>query len=405
MNPTIKNKGIYLNYNLIAITLILIAEICFFTMDTITYYWILSAIGMGIIFVKNLNKFQFKVKKSNLVLWLLFLYGMYFVYGFCFLRKGDFPWDTLAYRLLENIALYIAIRQELNSEYLSIAKPFAVAGIFSLVYLLSAEKADFFAGGMRIGSALSGNVNTVGYNFGFISTMIMWWYCKDRKAWKLLLFTAFSIIMLLTGSKKVIIILVLDLIMMFMFEKGKASRWLKIGILFFAGVYIIFNVPYVYNIIGVRIESMFSTMFAKSSSISYSYSTDIRNEMITEGFMLFKSKPFFGGGWNYFYANTSSTFEYSHNNYVEMLCSFGVFGFILFYSRHVKHLIFTLKRVFKNNYVLFDYVIIAFICTILALTLDWAAVTFSAQSVWYLPVITSAAFVDKVTDSEREGIV
>jgi glycosyltransferase involved in cell wall biosynthesis len=41
-------------------------------------------------------------------------------------------------------------------------------------------------------------------DYGLISLFVMWWYCNEKKWYKVLIFTLFAIIMLLTGSKKAV---------------------------------------------------------------------------------------------------------------------------------------------------------------------------------------------------------
>ena len=59
-------------------------------------------------------------------------------------------------------------------------------------------------------------------------------------------------------------------------------------------------------------------------------SANTREAMSLEGFELWKSSPVIGYGINQF-RNVSSFGRYSHNNYVELLVSFGIIGFSLYY--------------------------------------------------------------------------
>ena len=107
---------------------------------------------------------------------------------------------------------------------------------------------------------------------------------QKKKKSALALLTVLILFMLLTGSKKALLIVMMDVILIFMYEKGHASRWLKLFLIIIAGIYVIFNVPYFYDILGSRVESMIDTMLGRSSTLlnTYSYSTDMREEMIGE---------------------------------------------------------------------------------------------------------------------------
>lgn len=388
---TINGKAI--SCDSISVVLIFVGEICFYTIDSLYLYWILTGLGMILGILHNINRFSLRIRRDNFILWVSIMYVIYFIYGFLFLQKGEFPWDTMGYRFLEIIALYLAISNMFANDILKFQNAVVITGIISAAYLIYSEGSNILLGGQRIGDSLSGNVNTVGFNFGIISTIIMWFYCKEKKTYKIILFLAFSVLMLITGSKKVLIIIIANLLMFFWYEKKKISGWLKTVFILLVAIYVIFNVPYFYDIIGSRVEAMIETMLFGSSSAIYSHSTEVRDEMIQEAFKLFQSKPIFGGGWNYFYSHTVYGYEYSHCNYTEMLCSFGIVGTAIFYGRHIHDARLALKsritKIDENR----DLITLILILTAEALILDWAAVTFSAQCVWYLPVIICAAAI------------
>ena len=386
----------------IALVMLLIANICFYTQETTHAYRLLSSMGILLSLIVSLRRFSLVIKKHNCILWLTAVYGMLLLYGNFFLRDGVFPQLSLITRFFENIAMYLAIKGIFREDYRKLAPSFIVAGIFSLLYLIAREGAVIAHGGYRIGSSLSGNVNTAGFCFGIISAVVIWSYCMKRDRKKLLLFVILLVFMILSGSKKVTIIIMADLFLILVYRKGKVNTWLILAIGVAAGAYCVFNVPYLYNIMGVRIESMFLTLRYGSSSALYSRSTEVREEMLRRAFQLFLQKPIFGGGYNYYKAMTVTRYDYSHCNYTELLCSFGICGTLLFYSKHLSNLaILTkgLRRKAGNR----DLLLFGLILQLMNLALDWGAVTFSAQSIWYLPVLLSSAAVDTVLASGRSN--
>lgn len=388
-----KDKNLHVNIDFLALTMLLIGEICFFKSETIVVYWGLTGCGMILAIINNLRRLSFKIRKDNFVLWLTLMYMIYVCYGTLYLQRGTFPINTLLYRYIEGVSLYLLISSLLQNNDKLLFRSFSTAGIISILCLVVLEKDNILMGTNRIGDSLSGNVNTVGYNFGIISTVIMWSYCKEKKNYKVFLFVLFSIFMLLTGSKKTLVILVIDILILFFYERKQLSGWLKIIMMVIVGIYIIFNVPYFYDIIGLRIEGMINTLLFGKASKFYSYSTDVRDEMILEAFHLFLNKPIFGGGWNYFYSKTIYVYEYSHCNYTEMLCSFGLIGTILYYSKHLSNIKIALKYRKTQIAQKRDLVVIAVAFSVEALILDWGAVSFSAQSIWYVPVIFGSAAI------------
>lgn len=383
-----------INLELISLTLLLIGEICFYKADTINVYFLCTGVCILVGMFKLLQRIMTgKVSINTFPIWLIAVYLIYFVNGLLRLQRGDFAWDTLLYRMIESLSIYFIVRDIFRSDKNKIIVPFLIAGIFSLGFLVFTEGTVLQMGYMRLGNKMSGNVNTVGYNFGIVSMFVMWWYCNDKKWYKLVLFVMFAIAMLLTGSKKVIIVLLLDALLLFFFDRNHASRWLKFGIGIILASYLIFDVPVFYEIIGIRIESMIDTLFYGRSAGIYSYSTDVRDRMIQEGVQLFLDRPLFGGGWNVFWANTSTGYDYSHNNYIELLCSFGLIGTLIYYSKHISNISYILKRITKRTVGEKDY-LFALVLLITVIFLDWAAISFSAMCVWYIPLIVGSIIVE-----------
>lgn len=397
-NETIKGKC---SLEVAAVTLLLIAEICFYRIGSLNLYFPMTGFGIivGVLWI-GLRYWSRYLNVKSFPFWLTLIYLLFLFSGFFRLQKGDFPWDNIVYRYIENLAMYYLFRKILSTDENKIVYPFIIAGLFSFGYLIMTEGTVLLAGYTRIGNLMSGNVNTVGYNFGIISMVTMWWYCKEKKWYKLVIFLIFAVVMLLTGSKKVLIIIVLDFALLFMCDRSHASRWLKFGLSAAAVIYLIFNIPIFYEIIGFRVESMLETMIYGNSATIYSYSTDVRDNMIHEGFNLFLKKPVLGGGWNYFYSRTIYGYDYSHNNYIEILCSFGIVGFVLYYCKHISNLIYEIKSFFRHRKLTSQELLFAFVLSVTTILLDWAAVSFSAVCVWYVPLIIASAIVENSRKSE-----
>lgn len=378
-----------------ALVLLLVSNICFYTAETTPLYRLMSGTGILLSFVVSLRRFSLVIKKSNCILWLSAVYAMILFYGAFFLRSGTFQWLTLIIRYLESAAMYLAIKSIFREDYRKLAPSFVIAGLISILYLIGREGAVIAQGGYRIGSSLSGNVNTAGYCFGIVSAVVIWAYCLKKDWKKLLLFFVLVVFMILTGSKKVTIIIIADLLILLCYQKGRITTWILLAIGLTAGAYCVFNIPYLYQIMGVRIESMFLTILYGNDAALYSYSTEVREEMVQEAFRFFLHHPILGGGYNYFASLTATRYDYCHCNYLELLCNFGVVGLLLFYSKHVSilsRLAKALKRRTGNR----DLAVFGVILLLMLLTLDWGAVTFSSQSTWYLPVLISNAAADTI---------
>lgn len=402
---TIGNRPIDLGAT--GLTLILFANICLFNQKMAYLFWIISALGITLAIISTVVRSRLVLRIKRYPLWIITIYSMFIAYQVFALRAGDFNWDTLIWRGVESVCIYSVIMNALRQGE-KFDWPFIISGLLAIVMILRNELEGILSGRLRIGTTLSGNENTVGFAFGIISLVIMWTYYQGytRNKIKIILFIVFTIFMLMTGSKKTLIYLAANMFIYFYYNRDKFTGWIKMMLIVCVMVYAIFEVDFFYNIIGYRIVDAAKTMiFGKSVSRNvYSYSTDVRNDMIIEAFQLFKEHPILGGGYNYFAKKTVYGYGYSHCNYTELLCSFGIFGTFLFYSRHLYQLKYTLKEWFLRKNYKHDIMVLGGILTLLILVTEIAAVTFSAQSLWYLPITISAACYDYLREEEYNYI-
>ena len=102
-------------------------------------------------------------------------------------------------------------------------------------------------------------------------------------------------------------------------------------------LYAIYNVPFLYDFVGHRFEDMLNAFFEEGGDRS----SQIRQNMMQFGMEAFARNPILGYGPNGFanlYGTLGGELAYSHNNFVEMLVSTGLVGFVLYYGYLVKML-------------------------------------------------------------------
>lgn len=149
----------------------------------------------------------------------------------------------------------------------------------------------------------------------------------------------------------------------------------------------IFNVPMLYNILGNRIEIMLVSFGFKIEGIGSSVSTDKRMGMISTALKLFTEHPFFGHGWGAFAAK-SGFGVYSHSTFTEILVTFGLFGFCLYYSMFF-NLLFKLITV-KNRTKEEQLFLVILISMLLG---DTARITFSQTALNYIMLFLAYSLV------------
>lgn len=408
-------KKKYIAPEAVGLTLILFANICLYN-ERLVYWFIgVGALGILTVVISTAREKNIILHKESYPIWLSMIYALFAVYQIFALRAGNSTLDTLIWRYVENLCIYTVILKDLRQGK-KFDLPFIIAGIFAIVMILRNEmslilamlskndKSFILTWQFRVGTNLSGNENTAGFAFGIISVVIMWTYCREhhRRKTKMGLFVIFTIFMLMTGSKKTIFFLMANVIIYLYFERSKLSRWIKVLLIIGSLLYAIFGIEFFYNILGYRIIDAIETMLYGKETVRevYSYSTDVRKAMMIEAFQLFREHPIAGGGYNYFLLKTQYPYSYSHCNYTELLCSFGIIGTLLFYSRHIYQLKYTVKMWRHRKDLGHDIMCLGFLCTLLILLIEIAAVTFSAQSLLYLPITISAACYDFLREKE-----
>lgn len=117
-------------------------------------------------------------------------------------------------------------------------------------------------------------------------------------------------------------------------------KLLILGILGIVGLFLIFNVPVLYDTIGNRVASMLAGYTGGGTAVDES--TEDRILLTRWGIEWFKQRPLLGWGIdNYrivlttFHPNYPISY-YAHNNYVELLVDVGVVGTLVYYYIHVK---------------------------------------------------------------------
>ena len=115
-------------------------------------------------------------------------------------------------------------------------------------------------------------------------------------------------------------------------------------------------------------------------------STQLRQEFIQIGIRQFKETPIFGIGMGSSYVLTkmyTGHSTYLHNNFVEMLASGGILGFVVFYSMHAYVLYQLWKKRHKND-PLTDVCLTLLLIYILA---DYGTVSYYTKETYFLFMI------------------
>ena len=233
---------------------------------------------------------------------------------------------------------------------------FIYSGLLTSIYILLTSD---FSEVTRFGGEL-GNVNSIGLNIGLSSIFCFYIIISEKKYWYSTFFIVMIPCILLTGSRKALIFVIFNMILILYLQNRRSlKKILKFSIItilvltFF--YYMIFNIPFFYEIIGDRMENLLAFATGKGSNEG---SINIRYNMTIIGLELFKSRPFTGYGidnYRYLYAGT-----YSHNNFIELMVGTGIVGVIFYYLTQII-LIKDLSRISRyiSEYKIICYIFIA----------------------------------------------
>lgn len=245
-----------------------------------------------------------------------------------------------------------------------------IALFILLVYIV--VKTDVaMLGDFRIGTDTLGkywNANDIGRKLSIGVVLSLYFMLKTKgikRVFYFVLSLVFLFIILMTGSRTALVIVVFSVGLMFWLKAKKYRMLVFLALLGLAviGFILIMKIPILYNIIGVRFETLIKEFMGQSANEG---SFDTRQEMINLGVKWFEERPILGYGLNNFrelYFIETGINTYSHSNFVEILVGGGLVGFAIYYAIFV----YMFMKLFK--YAFFKRDIIAIILFVFNLSL------------------------------------
>lgn len=305
-------------------------------------------------------------------------YGGFVMYSAFSVLYASSPSTVLnsLYGLIIVLALAFSLTQILTSEKRieMLLRCFVIGSVILMLYMVATGKLDTsLERGGRLGGNLAGNANAFASLFMFSACATVYFIWGARKILvKLLYVLAFALqvyALVLSGGRKFLLLPFVVLYFMLLLSSDKRGRKHIIGYTLVGVVggavllYLLMNVPFLYENIGYRFEGFLN--YASGSISNADYSTIQRELMSSRAFELWLEAPIIGHGLNMF-SVLGGWGVYSHRNYLELLCNHGLIGFILYYSYWV-YLAFQLYRIKENSvmklfllavlgsFVIFDY--------------------------------------------------
>ena len=232
------------------------------------------------------------------------------------------------------------------------------ASLLNSVYMLS--MVDFEElGEERLGKSTIDerwNANTIGmqltFNVFFIFYLFQNKFCKrpTTRFYLLICTILFVFIILMTGSRKALFLLVLPILFYYMLATKKSSKLQKVTavVTVLLLIYLlIMTIEPLYNVLGVRVERLMESIGGTTEDRSIMARRALRDM----GLRWFIERPIFGYGMNSFEpmcGHATGQYWYSHNNYIEILVGTGIIGLITYYSLYLWMFEKSIRKHYKN---------------------------------------------------------
>lgn len=167
---------------------------------------------------------------------------------------------------------------------------------------------------------------------------------------------------------------------------------LFISVIILIGYWSITNIPFLFNLIGYRMVTLFELFSGGRGAAS----ERTRMAFVRLGLLYFRENKFWGYGINCFKLISGSANTYSHNNYVELLFSLGIPGTLLYYSMYLSILRDGVRRLFVGRT---RRIVLGVSLTVVILFTDVAMVSYYSKTTFMF----IALLYHLVSDNRKNG--
>lgn len=245
---------------------------------------------------------------------------------------------------------FIAKQYQTEEELYRLLGIMVAANLYAaMMLILRTPRGDW--GNERVGMAIGVDRNIVGMRCAVGSLMCIVLFQKKRKLIYLPALVTLMGIAFMTGSRKVVFIVVAGMVALAIADGlGRddiihiMSNIIKLAIILLFAYFVATRIEAIRNVFWSRVETLISYIAGDNSMDS---SASMRDWLRDYALKMWKQKPIFGWGLVGFEAEMSHIMfrlvGYSHNNYTELLATLGLVGLFIYYSMYL-HLIIMLSK-------------------------------------------------------------
>ena len=301
------------------------------------------------------------------------------------------------------VSLFLASRIRKKEDIDLYIKLYLIAVAYMLISIIVRTPISDYSEGVRIGTVTGLWVNALAKIY-IIALAFIYYIIRDFKGFKkfaLIVMTGVLILYLfLTGSKNGILMFVAITFLVFFINgsfTGKFNAIIVTCLIAAVVLFLMFNVPVLYDIIGYRMEGFLDMIMYGDTS--YDSSTETRSQLMGFAWQMFLERPALGWGFSnvagYVADQRYFITTYAHSNYLELLADLGLVGTFVFYIPHVSALL-KLIQVNKKSFIKG----MALALLIVILVTDYISINIT--TIYYLVVIQMIYYIARC---KEDGVI
>lgn len=306
-----------------------------------------------LLYITCINKLNLIAKKYNFFWWYL-VFVVVSILAMLYSPDKSFLNDS-SYLLYTTLIILFCFSTLIDSfeKVIVVMKSYqwGSALLFGILYYTNNLFTD-----ERIGGSFTGNSNTFALFMmvAFFFTSWLFLYYEKNKYKKLIagvIMIMDLITVFLSGARKSVIACMIYIVLLFLYKKDKKGRrhiirnTILISLVLFYVWNLMINNPYLYEVVGNRMQSLINQLLGNEVMIKGS-SSYLREEYRQAAIVGWLKSPIWGHGYDSFHfynAVVNGHDVYSHNNFTEILYNLGIIGFIIYYFEYFKLLVLGFK--------------------------------------------------------------
>lgn len=270
-----------------------------------------------------------------------------------------------------------------------------IFSIYVIMYYGIGEFISKLMNGDRIGEEIN-NVNSIGLQTSMSVIIAIFYGLYENKKGYFLLSIIPLLVSLGTGSRKVIILIVLGIILLFILKREEKINIMRTTKKIITFIVIIIAFIYVIQlpIFSTIYERMEMTINGVTGQGEFDHSTELRENYIKAGIDQFLKTPFLGVGIansSYITMQAVGRATYLHNNYVELLATTGIIGFCLYYSVYFYIIINCIKMLKTKN----KYINVVLVIFLVNMILEYGMVSYYSKSI-YIYILLGITMIERI---------